>query len=271
MRQRLEELGFRVAGYLAVQPMQVELTDEIVQLLMRNDDTRTVANLYVRFPFTDARPLRVSCDSFLSDGHIFSTVDGAGVGLIAWFGPEHRQTSAALDEEGLYQDHLAAIRSRGLAVREIPSFDDIIVANALEAARFWLHQVDSGLVQRSSNGSFRHPTAKALFGTVPLLLQALAAKRLENRRDRLAEEKRPRTSAAPRPPEVQAFIDKLSGQIKASGREAGNRFSKGPGRVLTWAVAIVAFILTWRHLQQRHRAAPPPQRSASSSVRGDAR
>jgi hypothetical protein len=266
LRQRFEELGFRVAGYLAVQPMQLELTDEIVQLVMRNDETRTVASFHIRYPHTDARPVRLSCDSFLADGTTFSTVDGSVVGLIAWFGPEHRQQSAALEEEGLYQDHLAAIRLKGPAVREIPSFDDIVVANALEAARFWLHQIDRGFVRRSSDGSFRHPAAKSLFATVPLLLRALAAKRLENRRDRVAERKRPRTSAAPRPPEVQAFIDKRAGQIKAAGRDAGDRFTKGPGRVLVWIAAIVTFIVTWRHLQHR-RAAHPPQPSASSSDR----
>jgi hypothetical protein len=271
MRARFEELGFRVAGYLATQPMQVDLTDEVVQLIMRNDEMRTAANIRIRYPFVDARPVRVSFDSFLSDGSIFTTVDGSLVSLAAWFGPEHRQESAALDEEGLYQDHLAAIRRMGAAVREIPSFDDIVVANFVEAGRFWQLQIDRGVVRASGDGSFRHPAAKALFGLFPLIFRALARKRLENRRSRLAEQKRPQASPGPRHPEVQAFINERTRRAKASGRDAGERFNKGPGRVLLWTVAIVAFFVTWRHLQHRHRRAPPPQRSASSLERGDTR
>ena len=270
-RRRFEELGFRVAGYVAVQPIHVELTDEVVQLLMRNDETRTVACLLIRDPFSDARPARVSFDSFLSDGSMFSTVDGSSVSLFDWRDPEHRQQSAAFDEEGLYKDHLAAIRLRGMAVREVPSFDDIVVANALEAARLWVSQVDSGVVRQSSDGSFRHPAAKSLFGMVPLLLRALASKRLENRRDRLAEQTRPRTTAAPRPPELHAFIEKRTGKVKTAAREASDRFHKGPRRALLWIVAIATFIVTWRALQHRHRVTPRPQGRTSSSVSGDAR
>jgi len=256
VRKRFEDLGFRVAGYIATQPMQVDLMDEIAELVMRNDETRTVATLHIRFPFTDARPIRVAFDSFLSDGSTFSTVDGSVVGLVAWFGPEHRQESAALDEEGLYQDHLAAIKARGAAVRDIPSFDDIVVTNALDASRLWLLQIDRGLIRPSTDGSFRHPAAKSLFATVPLILRLLAARRLERRRDRLAEQRRPRPSADPRPPEVQAFVDERTRRAKAAGQAAADRFNKGPGRVLLLIVAIAAFIVTWRYLQRGHTHMP---------------
>ena len=71
-RHRFEELGFRHAGYLATQPM-MQAEREIVQLVMRNDETRTLAYFYVRHPFAEARPSAVVFESFLPDGTVFAT------------------------------------------------------------------------------------------------------------------------------------------------------------------------------------------------------
>lgn len=52
-RRRFEELGFRPAGYIATQSIMIA-EPEIFQLVMRNDETRTLAYFHVRRPFTEA-------------------------------------------------------------------------------------------------------------------------------------------------------------------------------------------------------------------------
>ncbi len=247
-RQRLEELGFRVAGYLVTQPIQVDLAREVVSLVMRNDETRTAAYLRVRNPFSDARPVRLTFESFLSDGSIFSTVDGSLVAFVAWFGPERRHLSSALDHEGMYRDHLAAVAGVGVATREVPPFDGIVAENVAEAARLWRLQLDRGFVVASADGTFRHPAAKALFATPGLIASTATAAMLERRRDKLAAAKGP---FAPRAAELQAFLDERKGRAAIVGRAAAEHYTKGPaGNVLLVTVAIFAFVVVWQLLNR---------------------
>jgi hypothetical protein len=254
-RRRLEELGFHVTGCIVTQPIQVDLSREVVALVMRNDESRAVAYLRVRNPFSDSRPVRVSFDSFLSDGSTFTTVDGSLVAFCVWFGPDRRHESDALDAESMYRDHLAAVARTGVATREVPSFEGIVAENVKDAARLWQLQLDRGFIVASAGGTFRHPAAKALFGTPAVLAKMMAVARTERRRNKVAEATAP---AAPRAAELQAFLDQRKDRAKIVGREAAEHYTKGRGgRVLLWAVGVVTFIVVWRLLNHAPTLHPP--------------
>jgi hypothetical protein len=115
-----------------------------------------------------------------------------------------------------------------------------------DAARLWQLQLDRGFVVASADGSFRHPPAKALFGTPAILARTVAVAMLERQRNKLAETKGP---PAPRTAELQAFLDERKQRAAIVGREAAEHYTKGPaGRVLLWMVAVVTFIVVWRLL-----------------------
>jgi hypothetical protein len=254
-RQRLEELAFDVTGCMVTQPIQVDLSREVVVLVMRNDQSRTVAYLRVRNPFSDSRPVRVSFDSFLSNGSTFTTVDGSLVAFAAWSGPYRRHESDALDAESMYRDHLAAVARTGVATREVPPFDGIVAENVKDAARLWQLQLDRGFIVASADGTLRHPAGKALFGTPGLLARMMAVAWLERRRDKLAQARGP---AAPRAAELQTFLDERRDRAKIVGREAAERYTKGwGGRLLLGTVAVVTFIVVWRLLNHGPTLRPP--------------
>jgi hypothetical protein len=254
-RQRLEGLGFHVTGCMVTQPIQVDLSREVASLVMRNDQSRAVAYLRVRSPFSDSRPVRVAFDSFLSNGSTFTTVDGSLVAFCARFGPDRRHESDALDTESMYRDHLAAVARTGVAMREVPPFDGIVAENVKDAARLWQLQLDRGFIVASADGTFRHPAAKALFETPAVLAKMLAVAGLERRRNKAAEAAGP---AAARAAELQTFLDERKDRAKIVGREAAEHYTKGRGgRLLLWAVAVVTFIVVWRLLNHAPALRPP--------------
>jgi hypothetical protein len=102
-------------------------------LVLRNDETRTLAYFHVRHPFTEARPSAVAFESFLPDGTVFGT--SPGFRLLAGAQLPNRRRSAADDDQAMYRDHLAALIRSGLAAIELPpTFEGLIALNINDAA-----------------------------------------------------------------------------------------------------------------------------------------
>jgi hypothetical protein len=166
-QRRFEELGFRRAGYLATQPI-VAAEPEIVQLVMRNDETHTLAYFHVRSPFTEARPSTVSFESFLADGRVFGTRER----FISMVGAPlpNRRRSPATDDQGVYHDHLAALARSGVTTMELPgTFAGLVALNVDDAARIWQSRLDQGVVVSEGGGGFRF-AAWASLASIPRLL-----------------------------------------------------------------------------------------------------
>ena len=129
---------------------------------MRNDETRTLAYLHVRTPFTVARPSTVAFESFLPDGTVF----GTSARFMPGIGPRlpNRQRSAAADDEGIYRDHLACFVRSDLAAIELPAtFEGLVALNVTDAAWIWRTRLEQGVVVPSRAGEFRfaHPPESA--------------------------------------------------------------------------------------------------------------
>jgi hypothetical protein len=166
-KRRFEALGFRQAGYMATQPM-MESEREVVQLVMRNDETRTLAYFHVRRPFTETRPSTIGFESFLPDGTVF----GTSARFMAIIGPRlpNRRRAAADDDEAMYRDHLAALVRSGLAAIELPdSFQGLIALNVNDAAWIWRTRVEQRVVVEARAGGFRYARWASL-ASVPKIL-----------------------------------------------------------------------------------------------------
>lgn len=248
-----EGLGFRRAGYLALQPTSFETADEIARLMMRNDETRTVAYLHVRSPFTEARPVGLAFDSFLADGSCFTTSDGPPTGPPL----PYLRYSRALDHEAVYREHLAALAQLGLATGDVPAtFEGLVAANVADVARLWQARRDQGLVVPAGDGAFRYGAWRAL-AAIPVAMFVLFKRTvlkviLGPRRNLSVQEQNP--VALMLLPEIEAFLDQARRRQKEGAEVAARRFKESRSRtVLLWGSGIIAFVVVWRLLNHRPR------------------
>lgn len=252
-QRRFEKLGFRRAGYLALQPTSFETSGEIARLMMRNEETRTVAYLQVRSPFTEARPVGLAFDSFLADGSCFTTSDGPATSPpLPWL-----RSSRAPDHEAVYREHLASAGQAGLATIDVPAtFEALVAANVADAARLWQARRDQGLVVPAGDGAFRYGAWRAL-AAIPRAMFALIQRTilkviLGPRRHLPVERQDP--VALLLLPEIEEFLDQTRHRQKEGAEVAARRFKESRSRtVLLWGSGILAFIVVWRLLNQRPR------------------
>jgi hypothetical protein len=251
-RRRFEELGFRRAGYLAIQSI-FEAEPEIVQLVMRNDETRTLAYFYVSTPFTAERPSAVAFESFLPDGTVFATT----ARFAPIIGPElpNRRRSAAADDQGIYRDHLAALVRAGLAPIELPdTFQGLLALNVNDTAWIWRNRLDHGVVVGAPAGGFRFTRWAALTSLPKFLYSQLASKLIEARRRGSNREQGPVVDA--NAPEIRQFVEERTRRRKAAAQEAASK--PGMSRTKTallWLTMVVSFAVFW-HLLGHQRHAP---------------
>jgi hypothetical protein len=249
-RRQFEELGFRRAGYLATKPM-LEAEAEVVQLVMRNDETRTLAYLHVRTPFTEARPAAVGFESFLSDGSVLGTRQGfiPGIGRPL----PNRRRSSATDDEGVYRDHLAALAQSGLEATELPAtFEGLVALNVADAAWVWRRKLEDGSVVAWRGGGFRIARWASL-AYIPRLL-------LGQVRGRIAEAQRRRSDQAPGPvvdahlPEIRQFLDQRGRRTKEVAEAATKHFKMSRTRTaVLWVALVIGFMVFWQLLNRRLR------------------
>jgi hypothetical protein len=249
-RRRLEELGFRRAGYLATQPM-IEAEPEVVQLVMRNDETRTLAYLHARSPFTEARPAAVSFESFLPDGSVFGTRDR----FIAIIGPPlpNRQRSPANDDQGVYRDHLAALARSGVATMELPAtLEGLVALNVADVAWIWRSRLEQGVVVASRGGGFRFAGWASLASVPRILWSQLRSAIVESRRRRSDLAQGPVIDA--RAPEIRQFLDERNRRKKEATQAAESRLKMSRSRTaILWAAMVIGFTVCWRFLNHRSR------------------
>ena len=249
-RRRLEELGFRPAGYIATQPI-FQAEREIVQLVMRNDETRTLAYLHVRRPFTEARPSTVAFESFLPDGTVF----GTSARSMPVIGPElpNRRRSAAGDDQGIYRDHLAALVRAGLAAIALPAtFEGLVALNINDAAWIWRTRLEQGTVVAPRGGGFRYARWTSLV-SVPLVLWTQFANAIvEARLRRVDRTKGPAVDAGV--PEIRQFLDARARRTKEAAEAASAKLNMGRSKtVILWVSMVFAFVVFWQLLNHRFR------------------
>ena len=249
-RRHLEDLGFRAAGYLATRPI-IQVEREILQLVMRNDETRTLAYLYVRNPFSATRPSTVGFESFLPDGSVFGTsarfTRGVGTRL------PNRLRSGADDEQGMYRDHVAALVRSGLAAIELPAtFEGLVALNVNDAAWIWRTRLEQGVVVTSRAGGFRYTRWAALMSVPTLLSSQLANAVVESRRRRLDQAKAPLVDAGA--PEIRQFLDERARRRKEAAEAASSKMNMGRTKtVLLWVTMVISFTAVWQLLNHRGR------------------
>ena len=249
-RRRLEELCFRRAGYMATQPM-IEAEREIVQLVMRNDETRTFAYLHVRHPFTEARPSTVGFESFLPDGTVF----GTSARFMPIIGPRlpNRRRSAAADDQGIYRNHLAALIRSGLAPIELPAtFEGLVALNVNDAAWIWRTRLEQGVVVASSAGGFRYARWASLVSVPQILLTQLANTIVEARRRLVDRAKGPVVDA--RAPEIRQFLEDGARRRKEAAEASSNKLKMSRTKTaILWVSMVIGFTVFWQLLNHRFR------------------
>jgi hypothetical protein len=249
-RRRFEELGFRRAGYLATQPI-VAAEPEVVQLVMRNDETRTLAYFHVRSPFTEERPSSASFESFLPDGGVFGTSDRftsiVGAPL------PNRRRSPAIDDQGVYGDHLAALARSGVTTMDLPdAFAGLVALNVADVAWIWQSRLDQGVVVSEGGGGFRFAPWASLASIPRLLSDQVRSAMVEARRRRSDRAQGPVVDA--RVPEIRHFLDDRSRRKKEAAAANANRFKMSRTRtVALWVAMVIAFTFVWRFLNHRPR------------------
>jgi hypothetical protein len=249
-RGRFEELGFREAGYLATQPM-MEVEPEIVQLVMRNDETRTVAYLHARHPFTEARPSTVILESFLPGGSVLGTSGRFSSSVGAPLA--NRSRSPADDDQGIYRDHLAALARAGGAAIELPAtFEGLVALAVAYAAWIWRTRLEQGVVVADREGGFRFARWASLASIPRLVVEQLRGARAEARRQRLDRERGPAVDA--RAPEIRQFLDDRARRKKELSEAMTNRFKMSRARTATlWVALVIGFTITLRILHHAQR------------------
>lgn len=256
-RRRFEKLGFRAAGYMATKPM-MESEREIVQLVMRNDETRTLAYFHVRTPFTESRPSSVAFESFLPDGSVF----GTSARFHPVIGPRlpNRRRSAVDDDEGMYRDHLAALVRSGLAGIELPdTFEGLIALNVNDAAWIWRTRVEQGVVT-ARDGGFRFARWAALASVPKILLAHLANAIIEARQRRLDRAKSPVVDASVS--EIRQFLEDRARRRREAAKASSRKLEMGRGKtVLLWISLVFGFVVMWQFLNHQRRV-PSRQRPA---------
>src|SRR5450631_2556727 len=247
-RRRFEKLGFRHAGYLATQPM-MQAEREIVQLVMRNDTTRTLAYFYVRHPFTEARPSAVGFESFLPDGAVFST----SARLMPIIGPKlpNRRRSGADDDQGIYRDHLAALVRRGLAAIELPAtFEGLLALNVTDAAWIWRTRLEQGVVVATPTGGFRFARWASLVSVPKIIWRQLANAIVEARRRHSDRAKGPVVDV--RVPEIRQFLVERTRRRKEAAQAASAGFKKSSMRTtMLWVAMVIGFTVFWQLLNHQ--------------------
>jgi hypothetical protein len=266
--RRFEQLGFRRAGYMATQPiMQAE--PEVVQLVMRNDETRTLAYVSAGRPFSEAHPSMICFESFLPDGTLF----GTSARFMPVIGPPlpNRRRSDADDDEGMYRDHLASFVRSGLAAIELPAtFEGLVALSVNDAAWIWRTRLEQGVVVPSDAGGFRYARWASML-SVPKILWAQWAKAIvQVWRRRSDRAKGPIVDASA--PEIKQFLeDRARRQREAlAATRAGFKTSRTRTAIL-WVSMVFGFVVFWQLLNhQRHAPRPPyPAESAAPPVEPD--
>ena len=257
-RRRCEELGFRRAGYLATQPA-VETEPEVVQLVMRNDETRTLAYFHVRHPFTEARPSTVSFESFLPDGTVFATLPGFTLRIGARL-PNHRP-SAAEDDQGIYRDHLAALVRSGLATIELPaSFEGLVALNINDAAWIWRTNLDRRVVVAAPAGGFRFARWATLASIPRLVSSKLVNAIVEARRRRSDRTKGPVVDA--HVPEIRDFLEERTRRRKEALKAVTGKPTGSPGKTIAcWIALVSSFTVAWNLIDHQKHSRSTPSRA----------
>jgi hypothetical protein len=249
-RRRLEALGFQRAGVMATQPIG-RADPEVAQVVMRNDEARTLAYLHVRFPFTETRPSSVSFESFLPDGTAFSTRDR----LISSVVPAlpNRQRSNAPDEPGVYRDHLAGLGRSGLMAIELPpTFEGLVALNVNDAASTWRTRLEHGSVVPQGQGEFRYSRWTSLACIPRLLFGQLRGALLESQRRQSDHAQGPFVDGSA--PEIRHFLDERARRRKEAAAAATASFKTGSTRkAMLWMAMVIGFTFMWRYLNHRPR------------------
>ena len=249
-QRRFEKLGFRRAGYLAVQPIGAE-DPEIAQLVMRNDDTHTLAYFHARAPLTAERPTTVSFESILPDGSPFGTRE-----RIAFIvGPQlpNRRRSPAPDDESVYRDHLATLARSGLPTMELPaSFDELVGLNELDASRLWQRRLREQVVVPARGPGYRYSRWHSLSCLPALLFLLLRLKIEDARRRRLDRARGPVVDL--KAPEIQQFLAERARHKKEVAAAVSNKFKMSRTRTtLLWIAMTIGFTIMWQFLNHRPR------------------
>lgn len=260
-RRRFEELGFSPAGYIATQPM-MKAEREIVQLVMRNDQTRTLAYFYVRHPFREERPSAVGFESFLPDGTVFST----SARSMPVIGPRlpNRRRSGADDDQGIYRDHLATLVRRGLAAIELPTtFEGLLALNVNDAAWIWRTRLEQGVVVAAPAGGFRFGRWASLASVPKILWGQLANAIVEARRGRSDRAKGPVVDG--RVPEIQQFLEERTRRRKEAAEAVSRKLKTSRGKTMTlWIAMVIGFTVFWQLLN--HQLHWPSRRHPAGST-----
>jgi hypothetical protein len=244
-RRRFEELGFREAGYLATKPM-MESEPEVVQLVMRSDETRTVAYLYARRPFNEARPCVVSFESFLRGGSVFATSGR----LVSTIGPPlpNRRRSLLDDDRDVYRDHLAALAESGLAAADLPAdFEGLVALNVADVAWIWRTRLEQRVVVAALDGGFRYAKWPSLASIPRVLFEQLRSAIVEASRRQSGRELGPVIDT--HAPEIRQFIDDCARRKKEASEATAHGFKMSRGHTATlWVALVIGFTIFWRYL-----------------------
>jgi hypothetical protein len=244
---------------MATQPI-TEADREVVQLVMRNDETRTLAYFHVRHPFTEARPSAVAFESFLPDGTVCGTSSRYAPLNIGPRLPNHWR-SAAEDDQGIYRDHLAALARSGLAAIELPAtFEGLIVLNVNDAAWLWRTRLERRAVVVAPAGGFRFGRWATL-ASVPrvLFLGKLVNAIVEARRRRSDRAKGPVVDA--RVPEIREFLEDRTRHWKDALKAASSRPKTSPGKtIMVWLALVGGFAVAWHFLNHQEHSQSIPSR-----------
>jgi hypothetical protein len=179
----------------------------------------------------------------------------------------NRQRSTAVDDEGIYRDHLASLVRSGLAAIELPaSFEGLVALNATDAAWIWRTQQEQGAVVASRAGEFRFSRRASMLSFPMIVAAQWASAIVEARRRRSDRDKAPVVDASA--PEIKQFLDDRTRRRKEAAAAANANMKGSPLRAaVLWISMVFAFVVFWQ-LLNKHRRYEPRQVDPAEAAAG---